>query len=226
MVVCKYPKTCQEVIGVLLWLLLSGKESDAADHESTSKVIEFTTVPNYVPGFNLVYIPAAGRLFSLIDIGFLAVAVYFIGSILYLADSIYICYLSFDLTDVDDMRNPVVYLNTWAAIVFVINAILCFIDWWLQVKQIASMNMYIDTSIPNKMFFTRIPSYLSACYFYNNVFFMSAALVYVIQGLYPGDVSKYPGDYFINFWGSLLYLCSGTCSLLEVRCEWGCSHLF
>lgn len=192
MEVCKCPKTCQEVLAVVLWLLLSGKEADASDHESTSKVIEFTTVPNYVPGFNLVYIPAAGRIFGSLDVGFIAVTVYFIGSILYLADSIDICYLSYNQNAVDDMTNPVVFLNTWAAIVFVLNALLCFIDWWLQIKQIAPMNMYVDVSIPNKVFFTRIPNYLSACYFYNNVFFMAAALVYVVQGLYPGSVSKYP----------------------------------
>lgn len=183
---------CQEIVGFLLWLLLSAKEADVSDHESTSKVIEFTSIPNYTPGFNLIYIPGAGRIFGLVDVGFIASVFYLIGSILYLVDSIVMCHLSFDINTVDDMTNPVVYLNTWAAIVFVINAILCFIEWWLQIKQIAAMNMYIDVNMPNKMFFTRIPSYLTACYFYNNVFFMAAALVYVVQGLYPGAVSKYP----------------------------------
>lgn len=168
---------------LLAWLLMLDAENDKTIGFS-DKALMYTKVPDYVPGKMLLPIPDAGVLFSWLDIGFWAYILYLIGSVAYLADSIYSCLIT-DPGYADDFSNPVVYLNTIAAFIFVLNALFCFVDWYLQLHEVGAMNMYIDDQIPNKIFLAKIPRNLSAYYFYNNVFFMSAAVLYLVQAIWP-----------------------------------------
>jgi hypothetical protein len=73
--------------------------------------------------------------------------------------------------------NPSNVLNTLAAALFVINAIVCILDWWLQIKQLSIMNLLVDESMTGGLQVSEIPKKISMSYFWNNFFFMEAAVV-------------------------------------------------
>jgi len=68
-------------------------------------------------------------------------------------------------------------LNTLAAALFVINAIVCMLDWWLQIKQLSIRNLLVDESMTGGLQVSEIPKKISMFYFRNNFFFMGAAVV-------------------------------------------------
>lgn len=143
----------------------------------------------WIPGLLVIPIPEAGPILGYIDIAYLAVISYVIGSVVYVVDSFYLWY-SFNPSYTDDALNPAIYLNTIAAGIFVINALICILDWYLQVKQLSCMNLNIDNNNNNPMGvieFNDISSKITMYYFYNNLFFLAAALVFLIQGIWQED---------------------------------------
>lgn len=143
----------------------------------------------WIPGLLVIPIPEAGPILGYIDIAYLAVISYVIGSVVYVVDSFYLWY-SFNPSYTDDALNPAIYLNTIAAGIFVINALICILDWYLQVKQLSCMNLNIDNNNNNPMGVIEIndiSSKITMYYFYNNLFFLAAALVFLIQGIWQED---------------------------------------
>jgi hypothetical protein len=90
-----------------------------------------------------------------VDIAFWASIFYLFGSIFYLVDSFcylqsvscpaayYPVYILFD--DDGNPLAPATYLNTIAAVLFLINALLCIWDWQQQITQISTLNLSIST---------------------------------------------------------------------------------
>jgi hypothetical protein len=125
----------------------------------------------------------------------------------------------------DDPIDPGVYLNTAAAGLFVVNALLCFLDWYMQREQLSVMNMIVDENITGGFQLQSISTKITWYYFFNNIFFLAAALVFLIQAfwwensaldIYHCSVG-FCGSFWINFWGNFLYVLSSIFSFLEYR---------
>ncbi len=169
---------------MLAWILLLGLDATSTDVELPHKALVYTTVPVYIPGITILPIPEAGLLFSWFDVGLWAHILYMIGSLAYLADSIYLCIVS-NPGYADDFSNPAVYLNIFATATFLLDSVFYFFDWYLQLYEMGATSLYVDDRMPNKVFFARIPNILSGYYFYNNLFFMAAAILYLMQAVWP-----------------------------------------
>ena len=94
-------------------------------------------IPSYIPGILLIPIEGGGILFKYIDYSFWGCALYVIGSIVYVVDSVYL-WSRFGFSTV-----IAVQLNLDAGIIFVINALVCFFDWYAQRCQYSLMNMEV-----------------------------------------------------------------------------------
>ncbi len=91
--------------------------------------------------------------------------------------------------------------------------------------QIGAMNLMVSEQNTGGLVLSEIPHKISLYYFYNNFFFLGAAVVYLIQSIWfenPGSdllscvESFWCGDFWINFWGSFLYFASSFFSVMEV----------
>jgi hypothetical protein len=140
----------------------------------------------WIPGLLLVPIPEAGWFLGYVDIAFFACFLYVIGSVFYVVDSFYL-WVRFNPDYTDDAYNPAIYLNTISAAVFVINALVCFLDWYLQVQQLSAMNMFVDEELTAGLHISDIPMRITWYYFLNNFFFLGAAVIYLIQGMWWED---------------------------------------
>ncbi len=174
---------------MVLWLLILQEDEEAnkaamnLEHVDPNNAVKIRAVPTYYPGFMLLPIPDAGFCLGHVDMAWWAVFLYLLGSIVYVIDSYYIWLLT-DPEYSDDGANPAIYLNTLAALLFVINAIVCFVDWWLQFKQLSAMNLLFDESLTGGVHISDVPHKMSVYYFYNNLFFLGAAVVYMIQAIW------------------------------------------
>lgn len=142
----------------------------------------------WVPGILVVPIPEAGFFLGYVDVAFWATFLYVVGSIIYVADCFYL-WVRFNPDYTDDANNPAIYLNTFAAAMFVFNALVCFLDWYLQVQQLSAMNMFIDEELTGGLHVSDIPMTITWYYFFNNLFFLGAAVIFLIQGIWAEDIS-------------------------------------
>jgi hypothetical protein len=141
----------------------------------------------WFPGLLLIPIPEAGWFLGYVDIAYWAVMTYVIGSVTYLIDSFYL-WPRFYPDYTDDAANPAIYWNTVSAALFVFNALTCILDWYLQKKQLSFMNMTIEDEMMGIVEFSDISSKITRYYFMNNLFFLAAALVFLIQGIWMEDI--------------------------------------
>lgn len=169
----------------VLWLLILNKENEDRKYEQSEdkSVKRVHKIPTYIPGLMLIPIPEAGWINGYVDMAFWAVFLYVLGSVFYVIASGYE-WVSVNPDYTDDALNPANYMNTLAAVLFVANAIICFVDWHLQYKQLSAFNMSSDDDISGGLVVEEIPQKLSMYYFYNNLFFLGAAVVYMIQSIW------------------------------------------
>jgi len=155
------------------WLLILQSAHERSFSQIDASSLKISTV--YISGMMLTHIPQAGGCLGYVDIAFWAVFLYLLGSIVYTIDSFYLWPALYPAYS-DDSLNPSNVLNTLAAALFVINAIVCILDWWLQIKQLSIMNLLVDESMTGGLQVSEIPK-ISMFYFRNNFFFMGAAVV-------------------------------------------------
>lgn len=206
-----------------------------------SRALEDTTpaptLPMYIPGMLVVPIPDAGCILGRVDMSFWAVFIYVIGSVVYMIDSL-LLWKDLNTNYSDDALNPALSLNTAASALFVLNAVVCFFDWWLQTKQLSvydipEINRSRDgaSSVVTTERESRrttgedfpLPNVSTMYYFINNMFFMTAAMVFMVQSMWwenarldIWDCSESMCDTFwMYFLGGLLYLISSVFSVLE-----------
>jgi len=142
----------------------------------------------WIPGINIVPIPEAGWFLGYVDVAFWATFLYLFGSILYVVDSFYL-WVRVNPDYTDDAWNPAIYLNTMAGAMFVLNALVCFLDWYLQVRQLSAMNYFIDEDITGGLHISDIPTKITWYYFLNNFFFLGAAIIYLMQALWAENAN-------------------------------------
>lgn len=136
----------------------------------------------------IVPFPQAGLILGYLDIGYWAAVSYVVGSIFYVVDSFYLwprVYPNYT----DDAGDPGIYLNTISAGVFVINALLCFLDWYLQKLQLSVMNLVVKDDITGGFELESINFNISMYYFFNNFFFLGAATIFMIQSFWAENPS-------------------------------------
>jgi hypothetical protein len=81
--------------------------------------------------------------------------------------------------------HPAVYLNLISAVLFVVDALICLIDWRMQVRQLSVMNMTVDEKLTGGgIQIETINSRMTNYYLINNIFFLLAAVLYMIQGMW------------------------------------------
>jgi hypothetical protein len=100
----------------------------------------------WFPGLLVIPNPEVGFIFGYVDISFLAVLCYLFGSILYVVDA-FLCWKRVNPSYSDDYYNAAIYLNTYAAGIFVLNCFFCFLDWYLQIQQLNRNSLNSNESI-------------------------------------------------------------------------------
>jgi hypothetical protein len=174
----------------------AGKVRDLMAPESTSREPKAPLLQTYpfrkplkywFPGLMVIPIPEAGPILGYIDIGFWACMTYVIGSVFYVMDSFYLWPRFYTYTD--DANDPGVVWNTVSAAAFVFNALICFVDWYMQKKQLSCMNLNIEDETMGIGQYTDISSKITRYYFLNNLFFLAAAVTFLIQGIWMEDQS-------------------------------------
>lgn len=202
-------------------------------------------VPVWVPGFVLFPLPGQPWWLFDLDAAFWANFLYVMGSVIYVAQGIYAWhYVAYPaLTEYDDYNpnNPSNYLNVAGAAVFIANASVSFVDWWLCAKQASVMNLSIEhvgdessDLTEGKFLVEDMGKRVLTLYFWNNVFFMLAAITWVIGGVWIYDNStdtvgclaenQATGvvkddskciSFYIPFTASSFYLISALCGIWE-----------
>lgn len=119
-------------------------------------------------------------------IAFCSVFLYVVGSVIYLADS-FLLWPRFNPDYSDDGGNPAIYLNTFGAIIFVVDASACFLDWHVQVQQIRIAEKIAKGETLAEI--AGISQTTSWLYFYNNIFFLAAAMIYLVQALWYRELA-------------------------------------
>jgi hypothetical protein len=172
-----------------LWLLVlsaykpAKKEKRFAKSESPDDD-EVTKPPAcWCPGMMVVPLPQAGWFLGYWDMGYWAALFYVLGSIVYVIDSFYLWPYFYPASN-DDPADPGVYWNTVASSLFVINALLCFLDWYMQREQLSVMNMIVDESVTGGFQLQSVSTKITWYYFFNNFFFLGAAVVFLIQAMW------------------------------------------
>lgn len=178
----------------------------------------------YVPGINIFPIKEAGWFLGYVDIAYWAAWFYVVGSIFYVLDCFYLFKLVGLEADDDNPRGYGAMFNLVACILFIVNALLCFLDWWLQYKQISIQTVGFEINDTSQAVDSQFSYRASFFYCNNNLFFLAAACIYTAQGLwwvapqsdYSGCSSNfYCGSFSINFWGAFCYLISGLFAVFE-----------
>ena len=169
-----------------------------------------------------------------VDVIFIANLLYVLGSILYVVQALYFVH-SFHLSSYDDDYNPKDpsnYLNLGGAALFIANALASFLDWWLCTRTASIMNAEVaEDVIPSPsptvesspIVAVSMTSHLLLLYFLNNLFFLFAAVIFQIQGVWLFNVKldRYGcmhtecGDFALPLLGNLLYLVSSLFSVAE-----------
>jgi len=165
-----------------------------------------------------------------VDVIFVANLLYVLGSILYVVQALYFVH-SFHLSSYDDDYNPndpSNYLNLGGAALFIANALASFLDWHLCTKTASIMNAEVDvipspTVESSSIVLVPVSNHLLILYFWNNLLFLFAAIVFQIQGVWLFNVSldRYGcmhsvcGDFALPLLGNLLYLASSLFSVAE-----------
>lgn len=166
---------------MFLLLLNEQKEAEAKEFDAAGRLLKSSNnIPYYIPGLMLIPIPEAGCIAGYIDMAFWAVFLYVLGSITYVIDSFYLWGLTYHGYS-DDAVNPQNYWNTLSAVLFLLNALICFWDWYLQEGQLSTSNVASNTKLTGGLEVQEVPHKISVYYFYNNLFFLAAAVVYVVQ---------------------------------------------
>ena len=117
-------------------------DNGSVKSKKSERILKIDKIPYYYPGFLLVPIPNA--FYFNLDMAFWASFLYLLGSIFYVVDSFYL-WPSISPDPGDDSLNPTIYFNFIAAALFILNALVCFIDWYLQLKVLSLEN--IDTEL-------------------------------------------------------------------------------
>lgn len=173
---------------ISFWLLVLASSPKNQDEDNSSDNKSRGLSPGFwFPGLMVVPLPQAGFILGYLDIGYWAAFFYVWGSVMYIIDSCFIWPTVYP-NYTDDAADPGVYLNTMSAGLFVINALLCFLDWHLQRKQLSAMNMILDDSISGGYQLEAINNRISWYYFFNNFFFLGAAVIYLIQSIWAEDL--------------------------------------
>lgn len=199
--------------------------ANPADLRGSRKIkdLNINYVPPYTPGLLLIPHPERGLIFGYVDFTFQAALSYIIGSVVYLIDSVYM-WKSFQFVPSDDANQPSNYLNIGGAAYFIINALLCLWDNYLQHQHHSALNIDFEESsrglivadIPWKGQFIDLSS---------NIFFLIAAVLYVVSGSWwsdkslPGYDDCYVNPYCtfnMNMFSALCYLISSSFAV------WGC----
>ncbi len=172
--------TEEETFAKKLAIMLFGTQQKITKYEINAKW--------WVPGMLIVTMPEAGVFLGYVDIGYWAGFLYVLGSVFYVMDSFFVwpsVYSGYS----DDAFSAGVFLNLLAAWAFVVNALVCFLDWHTQVKQLSVMNMDINENNTGGFEINEINYNITWCYFFNNFFFLGAAVIYLIQGLWMESYS-------------------------------------
>ena len=122
-----------------------------------------------------------------VHVAFWAVFLYVLGSIVYVIDSI-LLWPYFNPSYSDDFLNPAIYLNFVAAAIFVLDAIVCFVDWNLQIQNIKKAEKLAKGELLTAI--VGISHSTSWLYFYNNIFFLAAAMIYLIQAFWYRAIAE------------------------------------
>jgi len=212
-----------DVKAIVQWLLLLDKISYDEDGANPAPMITAPQkTPIYIPGLNLIPIP--GDLFCNVDLAFWAAFLYVVGSVAYVVDSFFLWGQVYSDSG-DDEANPAIYLNTVAAIVFVMNAVICILDWWTQVRQLSISCIALEElDITNGIVLDDFPIKQSISYFLNNLFFLAAAVMFLMQSIWfqnsMTDIydcqESLCGSFWINFWANFLYFVSAVFAVLEL----------
>lgn len=129
----------------------------------------------------------ASQQLGYVHVAFWAVFLYLLGSIVYLIDSALLWPL-LNPSYSDDYQNPAIYLNTVGAAIFVLDAIICFMDWHLQIRQIKQAEKFAKGELLSAI--AGISYSTSWLYFYNNVFFLAAAMIFMIQAIWYRAIAE------------------------------------
>ena len=181
-----------DIKATVMWLLVlnDNKRTEDENNAQTAqgRAIEVKDIPPYIPGLLLIPIKDAGFFYGHSDWGFWAVLGYVLGSIAYVVDSFYLWGLTYyDYSD--DANNPQNYWNSIAVMLFVANALVCILDWWVQEKQLGLMNMCIAEDTTGGLKMEQIPIQQATYYFYNNLFFLGAAVIFMIQMMWMENIN-------------------------------------
>jgi len=195
-----------------------------------------------VPTYSLGYVflgPLPGQpwwTFNL-DMVFHGNLLYVLGSVLYVAQALYYIH-SLHLSEWDDdynPQNPSNYLNLAGSALFIANALVCTLDWWLCKRSACIFNMSVDGTEDRmkgpgieednlvRIRLIEMSTRLLDLYFWNNVFFMLAAIVFQIAGAWQFNSSLNSGgclgticsNFVLPLVGNLFYLFASLCSVAE-----------
>lgn len=196
----------------------------------------------WVPGFVLFPLPGQPEWMCDLDPAFWANFLYVAGSVIYVAQGIYwwhaISYPA--LTEYDDYNpnNPSNYLGLTAAAIFIANALVSFVDWWLCSKQASIMNVMVENlgdehsdQTKGKFEVEAVSSRILNLYFWNNVFFMGAAVTWIVYQIFyyerstdvygcrPREDADDDAGKCMTFWmpfcATSFYLISSLCGMWE-----------
>jgi hypothetical protein len=171
----------------VMWLLVLNQQEIRSQSEAAGRKMDLSRLGNYIPGLMLIPIPEAGFWFGYIDWAFMAVFGYVLGSIAYVVDSFYLWGLTYyDYSD--DANNPQNYWNSMAAVLFVANALVCILDWWLQERHLSLCNMFVEPATTGGLKVEEIPIKQATYYFWNNFFFLGAAVIFLIQCIWMENI--------------------------------------
>lgn len=199
-----------------------------------SKLVEMDTdhIPIWVPGFVLFALPGQPEWMCDLDAAFWSNLLYVAGSVIYVAQGLYFWH-NLKLTDYDDYNanNPSNYLNLVGAALFVANALVALVDWYLCAQQASVMNVSLDhigdEQTDGKFLVQDMGNRILNLYFWNNIFFLFAAITWLIGGIWLYDqnldvdqcIANNDNTKCFSFWIPFVatgnYLLSSLCGLWE-----------
>ena len=175
------------------------------------------SLPRYVPGLQLFPNPKAGVL-GHIDVAFWAAFLYPLASVFYVLSCPYVIFPDEDDKPVNSNKASTI-CNLIAAVLLLIDALFCFLDWHIMRNAgFSSGNTTVEVTEGNiTLKIEGVSSTHDRNYFLNNLFFLAAAVIFLIQGmwmenyhtdLYNCNPDLWCGTFHMNFWGSVGYLVS------------------
>ena len=183
-------------------------------------------LPKYIPGLHL-FPKAEHGFWGHIDIAFWAAFLYPLSSFFYILSSPRTIFPEKDDDDTPvNSTKSIVICNLIAATLLLIDALICFIDWEIMRHAGHSAHNTSVTMHRNQVALIThgTTTKLERNYFINNTFFLAAAIIYFIQGIwmenYHTDLERcnpdlWCGTFWINFSGAIAYLGSSLMCLWE-----------